>query len=444
LNHPLAWGLRSRASLSTMDTPRARKNVTNEAQTVVKQHFNVRGHFILIAIVSLLALSGCRFSSRPSPQAKQGVLDLRNWDFQKDGLAQLHGQWYVSWRKLLTPKDFQGKRHHHKTFFSIPSFWNNAQIAKDKKMGSFGYATFFLRVHLPTQARSLPQGLGLLSPNQRTANRLWILDESGHPLTAPLHNGNVGTTKSTHIPQLKPEQTQFRPKQHKTLWLVLQVSNFQHTNAGPYKAPSLGDARQLIAYQRYHRQLTFFLLGMIAFMAFYHLLLFSYRTADKAPLWFSGFCGTMILRIELTSNHLYGVFSSQGMWDFLLRLEHITVFIACSFAGLFVQSIFSQEIRKKWALYFAWFGVAFTVTTLLTPIPLYTRLVFFYQPFLLLFILYIIVKLTRTYFRSRDSIALWLLGGFFVGSITVFHDLLHHRNWITSAYLSQYGLLVFI
>jgi two-component system sensor histidine kinase ChiS len=40
------------------------------------------------------------------PKAEKGILDLSNWDFEKDGIVALNGNWEFYWEKYLEPKDF--------------------------------------------------------------------------------------------------------------------------------------------------------------------------------------------------------------------------------------------------------------------------------------------------------------------------------------------------
>ena len=41
------------------------------------------------------------------PRAVQGILDLRGWDFGKDGVLSLEGEWEFYWQQLLAPGDFR-------------------------------------------------------------------------------------------------------------------------------------------------------------------------------------------------------------------------------------------------------------------------------------------------------------------------------------------------
>ena len=44
-------------------------------------------------------------NQRIPPKALNGVLDLADWDFEKDGSIDLSGEWEFYWQQHLTPGD---------------------------------------------------------------------------------------------------------------------------------------------------------------------------------------------------------------------------------------------------------------------------------------------------------------------------------------------------
>ena len=73
---------------------------------------SLRNIFKVTAIViGLIALfSGCETSFAENtmpPKALSGILDLINWDFEKDGTIKLDGEWDFYWNKLLNFSEFE-------------------------------------------------------------------------------------------------------------------------------------------------------------------------------------------------------------------------------------------------------------------------------------------------------------------------------------------------
>ncbi|MCP4132141.1 MAG: hypothetical protein GY754_14310 [bacterium] len=59
--------------------------------------------FLLLTIVSVI--SSCSNEYVSAPTAKNGVLDLRGWDFKKDGPVKLSGKWEFYWEQFLVHED---------------------------------------------------------------------------------------------------------------------------------------------------------------------------------------------------------------------------------------------------------------------------------------------------------------------------------------------------
>ena len=67
--------------------------------------------FVLALMAFLFAISLCEriLFKRHSPVAVDGILDLREWDFDTDGAAPLSGMWELYWEQRLSPKAFKEK-----------------------------------------------------------------------------------------------------------------------------------------------------------------------------------------------------------------------------------------------------------------------------------------------------------------------------------------------
>jgi len=71
---------------------------------------------VFIALLAWLTLTGCVANRTAAPpRAVDGVFDLRQWDFERDGAVNLEGDWLFYWRALaaeITPeRSPSGQRH---------------------------------------------------------------------------------------------------------------------------------------------------------------------------------------------------------------------------------------------------------------------------------------------------------------------------------------------
>ncbi len=68
-----------------------------------------RPEHVLIRVLLGLALcclaTGCDHDVQEGTCARQGVLDLRNWDFERQGPVLCAGEWECAWNTFLAPAD---------------------------------------------------------------------------------------------------------------------------------------------------------------------------------------------------------------------------------------------------------------------------------------------------------------------------------------------------
>ena len=109
-----------------------------------------------------------------------GVIDLRQWDFERDGSIYLEGEWAFFWGELLQPDQILDL--NQAPFVSVPGVWSNYEI-EGLTFTPEGYATYTLTIYPP----DTPQVFGLYNEGQGIAYSLWV---DGHLLG---QNGQVGT-----------------------------------------------------------------------------------------------------------------------------------------------------------------------------------------------------------------------------------------------------------
>ncbi len=63
---------------------------------VFKKNYKM-AQYLLIIWASIMFITGCTtdYSGKMPPVAVDGVLDLRDWDFEKDGPVDLAGAWEI-------------------------------------------------------------------------------------------------------------------------------------------------------------------------------------------------------------------------------------------------------------------------------------------------------------------------------------------------------------
>src|SRR4030095_11496983 len=88
-------------------------------------------------ICFVLLCSGA--SAKNTTFVRNGVLDLRAWNWQKDGIVNLTGDWEFYWNKFYHPSFFKDTSNDQaRQFISVPSL-----------VDGFGYATYHLIILCP-------------------------------------------------------------------------------------------------------------------------------------------------------------------------------------------------------------------------------------------------------------------------------------------------------
>src|SRR6185312_10802631 len=101
-------------------------NITGECMKLNRAAiYGVRRMSIRKLKCFLLFLIACNSSFCQSKiSAKKGVLDLSNWNWSKDGITDLNGDWEFYWKALYTPSSFDTIKTGPPLYANVPGFWN--------------------------------------------------------------------------------------------------------------------------------------------------------------------------------------------------------------------------------------------------------------------------------------------------------------------------------
>jgi PAS domain S-box-containing protein len=202
-----------------------------------------------------------------APQARAGVLDLRNWDFERQGVVELAGEWRLA-RGVLEDPSVPESASKARALVAVPGDWND-------KGGGYGYGTYRLTVECHTGPR-----LALITPIQHSAARLYV---NGRLVFA---QGVPGTSAESAQASLAPRFARLGGASC-PLSIVVQASNYEMRRGGLLRSIELGDEREVL--ERRERGLARDLIttggmGVVSLLA---LLFWLGRREDRAPLWFA-------------------------------------------------------------------------------------------------------------------------------------------------------------
>ncbi len=385
---------------------------------------------VFACIMLIFSLSSCQKKTVKKITAKKGVMDLRSWDFEKDGMVNLIGEWSFYYNKLLEPSDWENGKPGITGYIDVPGPWNEYQ-AGDSLLGPFGYATYRLVII----TGSLHGPLMFTSDAQVPSFKYYVNGKLAGK------NGEVGTSRENMKPKLSTEFMPFIPKKD-TLEIVVQVSNYQIDKGGLIYDIHLGTVGQANNSKRNNLIINVFLIGCFVIMGLYHIGLYARRPKDKSPLYFA----IAALNLSLYFFHISLLFDfifPGAPFELSFKLLRTTLYLTVPTFTLFVYSLFPKEFTRLAFRLLLVVSMICVATVLLAPSCIHSKTVGFYRMFILVGTFYSVIALIIAYTRKKQDSGAFLIG-FALFFLTVANDTLFYAGAFHSINLTPFGLFIFI
>ncbi len=365
------------------------------------------------------------------PRVEKGVLDLRNWNWEQQGVVHLDGEWEWYWQQLYPSSVFATSDCPKPTaYIPVPDTWNDYVQASWWQQG-IGYATYRLRVLLPPSQKIL--GLKVLTVS--TALNLYI---NGRQVGQV---GKVGREKEEMIPVYHPFMTAWQPETD-TLEIVAHVSNFYYRKGGLWNTFVLGTNEDVQDFRLQILIRDFFLIGSFLLIGLYHLAVYLFLPKRLQSLFFGLFCISIVIRIFSTGEYA-SVLWINWNWEWLVRVEYLSWFLGTVVFIFFSQQLFPQEFSKRlaWWTTGIWFVV--TVLSLLLPARVFTYFIPMCQVYLLLSGMYFLTRYIQAFKQGRNGSLSFLIGSV-VFFICCLNDILFSVYIIQTGHFFYVGIFVFV
>lgn len=363
-----------------------------------------------------------------SPKAKDGIIDLRGWDFKNNGPVRLDGMWEFYHQKLLT-NTILGIQSDG--FFPVPSQWNSFNIS-NRNIGGLTYGTFILKVLIPGKL----QHLSFYNTDIGTSFRIFVngalISESGVP----------GTNRNTTVAFYKPQIGEFT-SQTNVLNVAVQVANFQHISGGIRISILMGTETILRNIWDASTGLEYFLIGALVLVLFYHLFIFIIRRNEMASFYLSLLCLLLIDRTVLSGQHLFSSWFPWVSFEIREKLSYLGTYLSLTPLYLFSAALFPTAKIKPLEWVFIAYAVVMTVIVIFTPVIIFSTFLLPVEGMMLLSMFFSFVVFIRA-IKQRQSGAAITMTGFLIFFLSVVNDLLYSQQIINTAYISTTGLLGFM
>ena len=364
--------------------------------------------------------------SQARPRAEKGVLDLREYDFARNGILEIEGEWAFFWQEFTDPYRVSDSGA---AYVQVPVPWNKL-TEEVPGITSEGYASYHLKILLP-------------EPELRLALRVnEVFSGSGYYV-----NGrNIGFNG---FPGSNRYQTVFRPWTNFFIFeskdtvanLVIHVSSYEHRSGGIRGEVELGTPVQIMEDHSNRLFTDYFLIGAFLIMGIFFLGLYLLRREDYR-LYFSVICLLMTFRIAITGNaELFGPDWLNGLGR--LRLEYLSFDLLVPFFVLMIRHLFPYEFNRTLFRVILWISAFFIALVVVAPMSLFTRVYPFFMVFVFITAGVIFYVLILAWIRGRTYAP-----GFSVGIMLVvagaINDMLFVYDVLYTGYVTQYTMFIFL
>lgn len=281
-----------------------------------------QGVFVLLMSIIFIALIA--FTSERSQVIKSsgGVMDLTAWNFQKEGIVSLDGEWSFNWEDET--RDYM---------VNVPSPWNY----QSKDTGTFpveGYGLYHLKVKLPNIRDTLALKLNYVS----SAYQLFIDDR------LVFSCGNAGGSKEHTIPKWQMKTVYFTP-QSDIVDIKIMASNFHYGRGGLSMPVLLGKADDVNYDTSKHLLIEVFLFGALFILGILFISLYYFGSRSKHHLFMGIFSIIISIRPLLYGEVFLLTLFPDISWELFNKL-FILNFGAVQFIVMFLHSLYPSEMRR--------------------------------------------------------------------------------------------------
>ena len=347
---------------------------------------------IIFLIVFILIYFNFEHGKSASPPAKQGIVDLRTWDFNKNGIIKLNGEWEFYGGKLLAPEDFNAAtktRLKRPGYIKVPYPWKGRINAQ--KGSSQGIGTYRLILLLkPSQ-----EIFGIKTANIRMSHHLYIngvlRSASGNPAAYRSGIYQPGNTPCSAFFNVNGDRAE----------IIIQVANYTFPSGGIVSPIRFGLQKDILQLHLVTLSLELAAILVLLLFGIYHLCVYLMRIHDQSYL----YCGIFFILLA-------GVVSYTGEKIFMQFFPAVPFTVAyksmdvCSTMSFIVLALFIKALDENFVSHgmmavFSWVIFPYILAIIFLPFLVYSYLKNFIWVFMMIFILGIFIKLIIAYIKEH-------------------------------------------
>jgi len=246
---------------------------------MLKKHFVLLGMILLFCIVTFINVFQWLNPSVRFPTAQDGVLNAAEWDFAKQGIIPLRGEWEFYEGLLLGPEDFMKDREsleQRRRFVQVPGGWKGILESGDGR--GHGAGTYRLTIHAndadiySLRAKKIRLSSLVYIDGEKIGGggRPALTAEQFVPSNAPFFGSAVTETGTVEI--------------------IIQVSSYDYIEGGLVQAPEFGLEEDVLNRRDNARIADMIVVTTLFVFGLYYAGMFKQWRKERHLMHFSLFC----------------------------------------------------------------------------------------------------------------------------------------------------------
>jgi signal transduction histidine kinase len=386
---------------------------------------------ITLVLLSLMVVAG---NSQEWTLPEKGILDLQSYDFNEHWYLKLDGEWEFYWETFVDPDAFTKEQSPEPNLFVyVPGYWKDYRH-ETLDFGGEGYATYRLRIILP---EDFSGEIGFNVPVFDASFNLFLDSD------LVWWNGKPGNSWANSEPSYDPGRIQYKPARD-TLQVLIHVSNFHHRRGAFWRSMQIGHPDKMAKIEYRYRFISFLSLGFLLAFSLFFFFFFIFYKEDKIILFFSLVLAGIFIRLLHTDlyaiNHLIDI-----PWNCMIRMEYVGSFLAFGAGLWYLYLLFPVRYMLPISRANTVLVILSVLVVTFTDVKVFAYTMLYFQPAVLLLLLYYLVVSIRRVFSGKHAeliylVAILVLMAAFINDLCIANS----QTAISKYYTMHFAVMVFV
>lgn len=321
---------------------------------------------IVAIFITLVIINIYKFKDEKPVQPKviNGVINLTDWDFDKNGNVELNGEWEFYWNQLLEPSDFSPITSDKKLiptgYIKVPASWNC--ILDKTSISSKGVGTYHLKIKVKPEDTIY----GMKITNIRMSNRLFV---NNRPLAGC---GTPALKASDSITNNIP-YTAFFSSDKEYIDIIIQVSDFDYLSGGIIKPIYFGKQFEISILNL--KMIVLDLVDVVALImtGLYFMGVFVFRKREISLLYFSIYCICFAVFTFTYNEKVFEQMFPNISFMSVMKVKGIILYICFSALCLFINENGDNFFPRKILNIYLTSFFCFDIIVFINPLSVYSK-----------------------------------------------------------------------